>query len=1041
MNTKILGGSKKLWSLSFAFLLMTMMIFSLTVKTTPTAEASSPNTVFSNTNPITINTNQPVVGSLYPSTVNVSGMTGNTGVVTVNLFNVSHQRASDLDILLVSPTGQKFIIMSDALANPINNVNITLNTGGPSLPTFSSNFAGGTFTATNWVADADTFPAPAPAPPYSSPFQTGSSTFINTFGGASPNGTWSLYVVDDTAGLGGSIAGGWTLNVSSQGTPTTSFSNTASIDINDNQPQVATASPYPSTINVSGMMGVISNVKVTLNNITHPKSSDMDILLVTPNGVAFHLMSDSGFSANDVTLTLDDAASVNLPSSTTTLTSGVYKPTNNFDNDIGAIDIFPEPAPPPPYIQASFSVLGGFSPNGIWKLYVVDDANINSGSIAGGWSLDITTAPYVAPQLNCLSPVFAATANFSTGGSSNPTGLVSGDFNGDMKPDLVVTKPTTNQVAVMLGDGTGGFGAPASISTGGSNPYAVVAGQFNADTNLDIVVTNANSNTVSLLLGDGMGGFSAPAIFGVGSSPISVAVGDFNNDMNQDLAVANFGGFFAGTVSVLLGTGTGSFSPAINIPVRTQPSYIAVGNFNGDGNLDLAVANFGSNNLSILLGTGSGTFTAAPDVATGSGPVAIAVGDFNADGKSDLVVANYNSNTVQFYTGTGTGTFSNAIAVTSASGSIPISIAVADVNNDGNPDLAIAYRGTTQVRILFGGSGNFGQGSGIGSFTIGSAPNAIITADFNSDGEPDFATANTSSDNVSVLINSCAIAVGNRYDFEGDRKTDYAVYRPSSGSWFIAFSNGGTPQGRLLGNSTDKLVPADYNGDGITEIGYYRPSTGVWAIANWQFGSHQYYFYYIQFGIATDIPVPADYDGDGRADLCVYRPSDGVWYLRFSTDNSELAVPFGISEDKPVPADYDGDDKADIAVYRPSTGSWYILQSSNSQLRSEQFGISADRPVQADYDGDGKADLAVFRPNDGAWYIMQSSNNGFRAQFWGVGTDVPVPGDYDGDGKFDVAVWRPSIGYWFVMLSLTGEVRQVNWGQSGDIPIPSVYVP
>ncbi len=1033
MNTKYSYSSGKRWALALTALSLALLAI---VNFKPFRAEASPNVVFTNSAPITINTNQPVLATPYPSNITVSGMTGNATQVSITLTGLSHERTSDIDMLLVSPTGVKFIPMSDAIAFPTNAITLTLgNQGTSTIPNAFQNFPGGTWRAGNWGQEPDTFPAPAPAPPYSNPFPSGTSSF-SIFNGADPNGTWSLYITDDAGGKSGSVAGGWTINVTTAGTPNTAFSNATAINITDNLLQAAPASPYPSTINVTGLTGVLSKVTVTLTGLTHPQSRDVDVLLVTPNGTAIILMSDSGnVDANNVNLVFDDLGA-NLPANSTLL-SGTYKPTNISDGDVSAFEVFPDPAPPEPFIQSSalLSSLNGYSPNGQWKLYVVDDASLNSGTLAGGWSIDITTVPYVPPVLSCLSPVFAPATSLAVTAGGAPTGLASGDFNADGKIDLVEANQSTNTIGVSLGDGAGGFGSLTTYMTG-ANPYAVAVGQFSADTNLDIVVSNSGSNNVSLFLGDGMGGFTFSNNFLAGANPISIAVADFNNDMKQDLAVANFGGFFAGTVSILAGTVSG-FAAPVNIPVRTQPSYVVVGNFNGDSNADLAVANFGSNNLSILLGTGSGTFTSAPDVPTGSGPVAIAVADFNEDTKDDLVVANYNSNTVQFYSGSGTGTFAGGAQV--STGSIPISLAVADVNADGNLDVAVAYRGLSQIKVLFGtGTGVFGSGSGVGNFAVGAAPNAVIAADFNNDDEPDFATANTSSDDLSILINSCAIANGNRQDIDGDRRTDFTVFRASAGTWYIKLSGTPTTLGRLLGATGDKIVPADYSGDGLTDIGVYRPSTGTWIVPNYQ--TNPSYLYYIQFGIATDIPVPADFDGDGRADLAVYRPSDGVWYLRRSADNSEFAVPFGTSEDKPVPADYDGDGKADIAVYRPSVGSWYILQSSDGMLRSEQFGISADRPVQADYDGDGEADLAVFRPADGAWYISQSSNGAFVSYAWGVATDLPVPGDYDGDGKFDVAVWRPSTGFWYVLLSLSGSVQSEFWGTSGDVPGPSAYV-
>src|SRR5215510_8638865 len=130
--------------------------------------------------------------------------------------------------------------------------------------------------------------------------------------------------------------------------------------------------------------------------------------------------------------------------------------------------------------------------------------------------------------------------------------------------------------------------------------------------------------------------------FGAGPDPVSVAVGDFNGDGVQDLVVANSGDFDSGNISVLLGNGDGTFQAAVNFGAGNNPSSIAVGDFNGDGIQDLTVAHgfFGSNSVSVLLGNGDGTFQEAVNFGAGIFPVSVAVGDFNGDGRPDLAVAN-----------------------------------------------------------------------------------------------------------------------------------------------------------------------------------------------------------------------------------------------------------------------------------------------------------------------------------------------------------------------------------------------------------------
>jgi len=191
----------------------------------------------------------------------------------------------------------------------------------------------------------------------------------------------------------------------------------------------------------------------------------------------------------------------------------------------------------------------------------------------------------------------------------------------------------------------------------------LAVGDFNGDGNLDLAVANVDSATVSILLGTGTGSFGAKTDFGTGSFPFSVAVGDFNGDGALDLAVPNVSDFDGNgvdinTVSILLGTGTGSFGAKTNFDTGSTPVSVAVGDFNGDGNPDLAVANQGSQSVSILLGTGTGSFGAKVDFGAGSFPVSVAVGDFNGDGALDLAVANLGSATVSILLNTGPIDFS-----------------------------------------------------------------------------------------------------------------------------------------------------------------------------------------------------------------------------------------------------------------------------------------------------------------------------------------------------------------------------------------------
>jgi Tol biopolymer transport system component len=262
-------------------------------------------------------------------------------------------------------------------------------------------------------------------------------------------------------------------------------------------------------------------------------------------------------------------------------------------------------------------------------------------------------------------------------------------------------------------------------------------------------------------------------------------------------------------------------------------------------------------------------------------------------------------------------------------------------------------------------------------------------------------------------------------DFDGDGRSDVAVFRPADRVWYLNRSTDGF-SATQFGLSSDQITPADFDGDGKTDIAVYRE--GTW----WWMNSSDGTVAAVQFGIAGDLPVPADYTGDGRDELAIYR--DGVWWTKDLTNGQISAVHFGLPSDRPVPADYDGDGRVDHAVYRD--GVWHMNRSSLGYT-AVQFGLPEDRPVVGDYDGDGKADLAVYR--SGTWYLLKSTE-GFAAYQWGGPTDIPVPADYDGDGLSDVAIFRG--GTWWILNS-TGSIRVQQFGLADDSPIPvaSAYVP
>jgi hypothetical protein len=306
----------------------------------------------------------------------------------------------------------------------------------------------------------------------------------------------------------------------------------------------------------------------------------------------------------------------------------------------------------------------------------------------------------------------------------NAGSIVTGDFNGDGRPDFVITLPDNNALLVMLGNGDGTFTEGQTI-TDTDVPFFVTTGDFNGDGKADLAVANPSGRNVTVLLGNGNGTFTTVSTSASGGVPVSIAVGDFNGDGNADLAVANAE---SNTVTVLFGKGNGTFTEAASFPATgSDPLSIVTGDFNGDGNADLAVANADNDTVTILLGVGDGTFTpGAATPATGSLPYSIAVGDFNGDGKADLVTSNVGSNTATVLLGNGDGTFT--MAASPPAGSDPLFAAVGDFNGDGFADLVSVNNNTNSVTVLLSQLTEMATATVSGVSPLGTGTHAVVAS-------------------------------------------------------------------------------------------------------------------------------------------------------------------------------------------------------------------------------------------------------------------------------------------------------------------------
>jgi VCBS repeat-containing protein len=323
--------------------------------------------------------------------------------------------------------------------------------------------------------------------------------------------------------------------------------------------------------------------------------------------------------------------------------------------------------------------------------------------------------------------------------------------------------------------------------------------------------------------------FTGPTNFRAGDGPASIAVGDFNGDADPDLAVAND---FSDTVSVLLGSAGGDFGAATTFATGSFPYSVAVGDFNGDTDPDLAVANLGSGTISVLLGAPGGGFTGPTNFAAGSFPTSVAVGDFNGDGDPDLAVADQ-SGAILVLRGAAAGTFAAPATVATAAG--PTSVAVGDFNGDGDPDLAVADQFSSNVLVLLGAAG--ATFSSPATVYTGTDPVAVAVGDFNGDGDPDLAVADQSPGETVVLLGGNAgsfttaatlrdtgglssVAVG---DFNRDGDPDLAVANINLARVAVWVGGAGGsfsgPTWFSVGSGPTSVAMGDFNVDGRPDLG------------------------------------------------------------------------------------------------------------------------------------------------------------------------------------------------------------------------------
>ena len=669
------------------------------------------------------------------------------------------------------------------------------------------------------------------------------------------------------------------------------------------------------------------------------------------------------------------------------------------------------------------------------------------GYFNGGKKIDLVVANECQASGNCNGSLgillgngngtFQPVQTYASGGAT-AVSVATGDFNGDGKTDLVVANQcpssggcSNGNVGVLLGNGDGTFQQAQTYVSGGNNTFAVTVSDLTGNGQMDLVLSNqcqmsgnCNVGSVSVLLGNGDGTFqSAQNYISDGVFADSTRVGDWNGDKKPDLAIVNqcqTSGNCSGTVTILLGNGDGTF--------QAPPSYasggydagsVALGDLNGDGNLDLVVANLCQSNncnqgtngvVSVLLGNGDGTFQAEQEYDTGGfGSSSVAIGDFNGDGNADVVVANQCSTSacksggsVSILLGNGNGTL-QAAKNYSSGGYTALSVAIADFNNNGTLDLAVTNQ--CQNTSCQNGSVSVLMGNGDGTFQSaqsfasgGYETNSVAIGDFNGDGNPDLVLT-SQCQNSTCQNGGVSVLLGNG---NGTFQTAQAY--------------------SSVGFEADSVAVTDVNGDGRPDL---VVSNLCQSASNCDNGFVQTLigrgngtFYpahgYSSGGQNSYSIVSSDFNGDGNADVVVAN-AEGTSLLLGNGDGTfQTPTPYFPGGTFIATGDFNGDHKPDVVIAGGSLSSVTVLLNvatgyrfaTTTTLSSSPNPSSVDQPVLftatiSNQIGGSPTGTVTFK--SGTTTLGKATvSNGQATLNYSFGSEgtSPIVASYSGDSKF-----------------------------------------
>lgn len=587
-------------------------------------------------------------------------------------------------------------------------------------------------------------------------------------------------------------------------------------------------------------------------------------------------------------------------------------------------------------------------------------------------------------------------------------------------------------------------------ATVGINPQGFVAADFNGDGRQDVATANNGSNNISVLLGNGAGSFGTVTNFALTDgaiSPSSLAVGDFNGDNKADLAVRTtlFGN--VSHISVFSGTGTGNFSAPVNYSLgSTNPnSFIAVGDFNGDGRQDIAIIYTNTPNLAILFRNAANNgFDAAVNINLGFTTTAIAAADFNADGRHDLVVNRNASNmvTALIRNGANNGFDQVNLTVNGSSGQV----VVGDFTGDGRQDIAVSHPSGLDIlpRNALGFDGAISAGFSLGS--------TLQIGDFNNDGRLDIAglsgsqaivayrnAANTNFDSpVNIGGTGFQVIALAAADFNNDGRADLAALNfvfNVAGSVSVLRRNGTntnfdlSPVQTLGSTSFTDTALGDFDNDGRQDLATATLNSTNIAI---QKGSAGGVFTNLTNAVlnggnvSNGVIIAADFNNDGNTDLIVGNSTINGFSLLQGAGNGSFAAAIDFSIGSPplrfAVGDFNGDGRQDLAVNRQGSNQTliYLRNSANSGFETPVT-ISQSATVNAltvgDFNNDGNDDFAVsfFNISSFSVILRNAANNGFDAPVsYAANLNGQITAaDFDADGNLDIAYGTNDVAVYY----------------------------